>query len=143
MKQRRRINMTRRELLKIIFPEVEIDCGCSFISCEGIESCKTCKYFHYWDEPAVLSKTAVKSILNSIYGYNACLETNTYFVFGGRGNGKTYAQHLELIQQGWTQLPSIHNNIDWSTLNEIMSDAIVNGFEVKILNGTIYYREKQ
>ena len=137
--------MTRKELIKILFPEVKTD----ILPCANVDTakcfttpCSECNYKNFWNEPAVLSKEAVKSILNSTYGYNACLETNTYFVFGGRNNGKTYAQHLELIQQGWTQLPSIHNNIDWSTLNEIMSDAIVNGFEVKILNGTIYYREK-
>lgn len=137
--------MTKKELLETLFPEVNLDVNeCVMFKCNP-EGCNKCKYknYNYWDEPAVLSKTAVKSILNSIYGYNACFETSTYFVHSDRNIGKTYAQYLELIREGWTKFPSLHNNMDWSMLKDIIDDALDNGFEVKILNGTIYYREKQ
>ena len=49
----------------------------------------------------------------------------------------------EFIEEGWEKLPSMLNNIDWSMFKDIIDDALANGFEVKILNGTIYYREKQ
>lgn len=144
--------MTRKELLKSLFPEVDIEGdACEILKCNHY-GCSKCEYKNYWYEPAVLSKSAVKSILNSTYGKNAFydlkvpiyLDTDSMLIqYVGKGCGKTYAQHLELIKDGWEKLPSIHNNIDWSTLNEIMSDALDNGFEVKILNGSIYYREKQ
>jgi len=145
--------MTRRELLKSLFPEVDLaDDACDYIRCQHIGKCNTCKYYHYWDEPASLSKSAVKSILNSTYGNNAFygekelkyLDTDSVLIqYVGRGEGKTYAQHLELINEGWKKLPSIYNNLVWSTLKAIIDDALDNGFEVRILNGTIYYREKQ
>ena len=137
--------MTRKELLKMLFPKFELNfSGCRGIPC-GTEDCDECEYHNYWEKPAIIDKTVAKVILNCLYSKEAIYYNtdSTYMVYTQRCNGKTYAQHLELIQQGWTQLPSIHNNIDWTTLNEIMCDAIVNGFEVKILNGTIYYREKQ
>lgn len=137
--------MKRKELFNMLFGDSELDVfGCARLSCKS-ERCEECKFHGYWEQPVVISKEVVKNILNSAYGkYYQYYDTDSiYFQYGGRGNGKTYAQHLALIQEGWTKLPAIHNNIDWSILNEIMSDAIVNGFEVKILNGTIYYREKQ
>ena len=48
-----------------------------------------------------------------------------------------------IIFSGWSKFPSLHNNIEWSMLKDIIDDALDNGFEVTILNGTIYYREKQ
>lgn len=138
--------MTRKELLKTLFPELNIDTtSCADIDCSPSD-CNNCKYVNYWEEPAVLSKTAVKSILNSTYGAKELkyLDTDSVLIqYVGRGEGKTYAQHLELINEGWEKLPSIHNNIEWAKLNDIINDALCNGFEVRILNGTIYYREKQ
>lgn len=137
--------MTRRELLKNLFPEVQIgDDTCAYIRCQHIGKCNTCKYYHYWDEPASLSKIAVKSILNSTYGYNVYSDTDSlkvvHDVYHG---GKTNVEECLLAYQGWTKFPSLHNNMDWSMLKDIIDDALDNGFEVKILNGTIYYREKQ
>jgi len=137
--------MTRKELLKTLFPEADFnDLSCDFVNVKCNISCAECRFQNYWNEPVSLSKSAVKSILNSIYGCNAYFDTDsTYFVFADRGAGKTYARHLELINEGWEKLPSIYNNLVWSTLKAIIDDALDNGFEVRILNGTIYYREKQ
>lgn len=146
--------MTRKDLFKTLFPEVDTEPdNCLGIACNNSKGCNECTYKNYWNEPATLSKIAVKSILNSTYGCNALYGTlgpllyndtdSIYFQYGGSGNGKTYVQHLELIREGWTKFPSLHNNMDWSMLKDIIDDALDNGFEVKILNGTIYYREKQ
>ena len=138
--------MTRKDLLKTLFPEVDTN-TCAILKCSP-NGCNACQYKYYWDEPAIVSATAVKSILNSIYG-NATKELKYFdtdsmlMQYAGRGEGKAYAQHLELIQQGWTKFPSLHNNMDWSMLKDIIDDALDNGFEVNILNGTIYYRERQ
>lgn len=136
--------MTRRELLKSLFPELNIDTdSCADIECSP-NNCNECKYLYYWDEPAVISKTTAKNILNSEYGVYPYFDTDsTYMVYSARGTGKTYAQELHLIQDGWTKFPSLHNNIEWSMFKDIIDDALDNGFEVTILNGTIYYREKQ
>ena len=139
--------MTRKELFKILFPEVYTEPStCLGIACNNRKGCDECKYKNYWDEPAVLSTRAMKAIFNCTYGLTApqyCDTDSIYFQYGGRGNGKTYAQHLALIHAGWSKFPSLHNNIEWSMLKDIIDDALDNGFEVKILNGSIYYREKQ
>lgn len=140
----RRFIMKRKELFNMLFADSEMDVfGCECLSCKS-EKCEECKFIGYWEQPVVLSKEVAKSILNCVYGKHVYYDTDSiYFQYGGRGNGKTYAQHLALIHDGWTKFPSLHNNIEWSMLKDIIDDALDNGFEVKILNGTIYYREKQ
>lgn len=137
--------MTRKELFKTLFPEVYTDPDtCLGIACNNSKGCNECKFRNYWNEPVVISKIATKNILNSAYGKSCYLDTDSVkVVYDVYHSGKTHAEEFKLAWQGWTKLPSLHNNIDWSTLNEIMCDAIANGFEVKILNGSIYYREKQ
>lgn len=141
----RRFIMKRKELFNMLFGDSELDVfGCARLSCKS-ERCEECKFHGYWEQPVVISKEVVKYILNSAYGkYYQYYDTDSiYFQYGGRGNGKTYAQHLALTLDGWSKFPSLHNNIEWSMLKDIIDDALDNGFEVKILNGTIYYREKQ
>lgn len=137
--------MTRKELFKMLFPESTIIfSGCTSIACDNEKGCDECKHHNYWEKPAVISKITAKNILNSAYGVYPYYDTDsTYMVYTARNNGKTYAQELWLIQHGWAKFPSLHNNIEWSMLKDIIDDALDNGFEVTILNGTIYYREKQ
>ena len=136
--------MTRKELLTALFPEVSRNInGCSFLKCNA--KCELCDKHDYWNKPAILKKENVKDILNCLYGKEALYyDTDSmYMVYTDRNAGKTYAQELQLIQDGWTKFPSLHNNIEWSMLKDIIDDALDNGFEVTILNVTIYYREKQ
>lgn len=135
--------MTIKELLKMLFPEVSKNISsCAFLKCNAV--CETCNYHNYWNQPAVIDKTVAKNILNSAYGVYSYFDTDsTYMVYSARGTGKTYAQELHLIKEGWSKFPSFLNNIEWSMLKDIIDDALDNGFEVTILNGTIYYREKQ
>lgn len=136
--------MTRKELLKSLFPELSINfTGCTYVVC-GSESCDECKYHDYWNKPAVIPVTVAKRLLNTVYGTTEYFDTDSLkIVTDAYNTGKTHAQKLQLIQDGWTKFPSLHNNIEWSMLKDIIDDALDNGFEVTILNGTIYYREKQ
>lgn len=136
--------MTRKDLLERLFPEIDLhDDSCIVLKCTP-NGCNECKYNNYWDEPAVISKFQIKSILNCVYGAQVYFDTDSLkIVHDANNNAKTHAQHLLLIQQGWTKFPSLHNNIEWSMLKGIIDDALDNGFEVKILNGTIYYKEKE
>ena len=146
--------MTRKDLFKTLFPEVDTEPdNCLGIACNNPRGCNECTYKNYWNEPATLSKIAVKSILNSTYGCNALYGTLGPLLYNDTDSlkvvhdvyhaGKTNVEECLLAYQGWTKFPSLHNNIDWAMLKDIIDDALDNGFEVKILNGTIYYREKQ
>lgn len=144
--------MKRKELFNILFGDSKLIMhGCKYLPCTD-SRCEECGSYQYWEQEAVIPSRIAKSILNSIYGNEAInlrkelkyFDTDSVLIqYASRGEGKTYAQHLELIEEGWEKLPSMLNNIDWSMLKDIIDDALDNGFEVKILNGTIYYREKQ
>lgn len=138
--------MTRKYLFKKLFPEANLSfMDCLGDECNEVNGCDKCTIKDYWNHPATLTKTNVKDILNCLYGKETMYyDTDIiYPVYSARGTGKTYAQELHLIQDGWTKFPSLQNNIKWSMLKDIIDDALDNGFEVTILNGTIYYREKQ
>ena len=137
--------MKRKELLRKLFPDYSVVLeGCSYLSCPDEQNCEECELNEYWEQPAIISKTVAKEIINSAYDVYPYYDTDSvYMVYTARNAGKTYVQELHLIQEGWAKFPSLHNNIEWSMLKDIIDDALDNGFEVTILNGTIYYREKQ
>lgn len=138
-----RFIMKRKELFNILFGDSKLIMhGCKYLPCTD-SRCEECGSYQYWEQEAVIPSRIAKCILNSQYGKAYYLDTDSlkvvHDVYHG---GKTNAEEFKLAWQGWTKFPSLHNNMDWSMLKDIIDDALANGFEVKILNGTIYYREK-
>lgn len=145
--------MKRKELFNILFGDSKLIMhGCKYLPCTD-SRCEECGSYQYWEQEAVIPSRIAKSILNSTYGCNTPYGTLGPLLYNDTDSlkvvhdvyhgGKTNAEEFKLAWQGWTKFPSLHNNMDWSMLKDIIDDALVNGFEVKILNGTIYYREKQ
>lgn len=129
--------MTRKELFNILFGDSKLIMhGCKYLPCTDTR-CEECGSYQYCEQQAVIPSRIAKSIINSAYGKACYLDTDSLKVVHDN------TEEFRLAWQGWTKFSSLHNNMDWSMLKDIIDDALDNGFEVKILNGTIYYREKQ
>lgn len=140
-----RFIMKRKELFNILFCDSKLVMhGCKYLPCTDDLMCEECDSYQYWEQEAVIPNRIAKSILNSHYGRAYYLDTDSLkVVHDVYHSGKTIAEDFKFLWQGWTKFPSLHNNMEWSMFKDIIDDALDNGFEVKILNGTIYYREKQ
>ena len=57
-------------------------------------------------------------------------------------NSTNTARQRSLELEGWQQLPSIFNTVPFDDLMEILKDSLDMGFDVKIVDSVIYYREK-
>lgn len=145
--------MKRKELFNILFGDSKLIMhGCKYLPCTD-SRCEECGSYQYWEQEAVIPSRIAKSILNSTYDCNTEYGTLGALLYNDTDSlkvvhdvyhsGKTNANEFKLAWQGWTKFPSLYNNMDWLMLKDIIDDALDNGFEVKILNGTIYYREKQ
>lgn len=130
--------MTRVEFVSKLF-DAPID-FCS--ACKGIEAdcdekgCSNCKYDNFWfneiDVPALCKK-----VINILYGVSS-----EYILTGVRSNGKKILTETALFFGGWERLPKMFNNVSFTQLVDILNDAQDNGFEVRVINGVIYYRER-
>ena len=106
--------------------------------------CNNCRAYHIWDKEVDLGKVYAnlstsdagkalyKGLLNSMYG-----SVNT-----GRRNGRTHAMERSIELSGWQRFPRILDTLDFDTIRDIVDDALDNGFEFKLYNSTLYYREK-
>ena len=115
--------------------------------------CETeCPHYYFWSKEVDIARVGAnlvtmpelsKAFLNSIWGSNKYQTTDTV----GRNCNKEYytnykRQHeLELV--GWHQLPSIFNAVPFDNILEILEDSLDMGFDVKIVDGVIYYKEKE
>ena len=114
--------------------------------------CETeCPHNYFWSKDVDIARVGAnliampelsKAFLNSIWGSNK----HQTIVTGGRNCGKTSYTHLarqrSLELEGWQQLPSIFNTVPIDDILEILDDALDMGFDVKVVDGVIYYREK-
>ena len=115
----------------------EKELGCFGFDCEG-HGCDECSHKGFWNKEVSLAelyanlstsdagKMLYKGFLNSIYGASITNDTNK----------------LYLLSTGWKTFPRHFNFIPSSALVEILSDGADNGFEFKLSNSTLYYREK-
>lgn len=138
--------MTRKEFVEKLFGEtlftennydtsIANDKGCQGFECNPITSCLDCSHLHFWNTEVDLSLMS-KNVLNMLYG------TEQTFYIGGRGNGRTCVIEHAIELQGWQRFPRILDLHDFETIHEIVDDALDNGFEFRLYNSTLYYREK-
>ena len=113
--------------------------------------CETeCPHYYFWSKNVDWARVGAnlvtmpelsKAFLSSIWGSNK-YQT---IIAGGRNNDKTHltklARQHALELEGWQQLPSIFNTVPFDDLMEILEDALDMGFDVKIVDSVIYYRE--
>lgn len=121
----------------------EKELGCFGFDCEG-KGCDQCSHKGFWNEEVSLAelyanlsvsdagKAICKGLLNSMYG-----SVNT-----GRCNGRTHAIERSIELSGWNRFPRILDTLDFDSIRDIVNDALDNGFEFKVYNSTLYYREK-
>ena len=145
--------MSLLELFSRVFPLAKLDHTASHLyPCCYDEN----NNYDFWTKD--LSDDTIKDIakrfVEVIYGvpnYHVFLhetDSNKYqtIVTGGRNCDKTYCTNLarqrSLELEGWQQLPSIFNTVPIADILEILDDALDNGFDVKVVDGIIYYREK-
>lgn len=115
--------------------------------------CETeCPHYYFWSKEVDIARIGAnlvsmpelsKAFLNSMYGMK---QTQNIYV-GSRNNGKSYctnklARQRELELEGWHQLPSIFNTVPFDDILEILDDALDMGFDIKVVDGVIYYKEK-
>lgn len=145
--------MTRKEFVERLFGEklftvnnyallAGAEKGCQGFECVDNANlgCSGCKYYGFWNKEVSLAelyanlstsdagKMLYKGFLNSIYGSHASNTNDT--------------NQLYLFSAGWKAFPRHFNFIPSSALVEILSDGADNGFEFKLSNSTLYYREK-
>lgn len=156
-------NMTNAELIEKLF-DIKLSSSITSIQnkCYGLRcpdniteedlDCSTdCPSYFFWSNKVDWARVGAniitmpelsKAFLNSIWGSNK-YQT---IVTGGRNGGKTYytnyVRQRSLELEGWQQLPSIFNTVPIADILEILDDALDMGFDVKIVDGVIYYREK-
>ena len=138
--------MTRKEFVEILFgtniftqyPDRICTKGCQGFECPRDIGCDTCKHADFWNKEVSLAelyanlstsdagKMLYKGFFNSFYGTSNTNDTNK----------------LYLLSTGWHAFPRHFNFISSSALVEILSDGADNGFEFKVSNSTLYYREK-
>ncbi len=119
-------NMTRKEFVEKLFGE---DFHCIN------DWCDSCEYNGFWNKE-INSSDTLKTVLNILYG------TQQTFVIGARDAGKTYAIERSLELHGWMKFPRLLDNQEFEHIRDIVADARDNGFEFKVYNSTLYYREK-
>lgn len=144
--------MTYRELvadiLGVELAKHELE-GCAGFRCQGEHSelqcsCSSCKVHHIWDKEVDLGKVYA-NISTSDVGKMLCrglLNSMHGMAYTGRHNGRTCAIEHAIELQGWQRFPRILDLHDFDTIHEIVDDALDNGFEFKLYNSTLYYREK-
>ena len=128
---------------------------CSGLRCPDFVNldtvCETqCPHYNFWKKELDIARVGAnlvtmpelsKAFLNSIWGSNK-YQT---IVAGGRNCDKTYytnlARQRNLELEGWQQLPSIFNTVPIGSILEILDDALDMGFDIKVLDGIIYYKE--
>lgn len=141
-------NMTRKEFVEKLFNQrifteqnyalaVGAERGCQGFECADNDSlaCNNCEYYGFWNKEINMTDV-LKSTLNMLYG------TECQVVIGGRGVGKTHAIERSLELSGWQRFPRILDTLDFESIRDIVDDALDNGFEFKVFNSTLYYREK-
>lgn len=121
---------------------IDIDTPCE-------DACPHCFFWHKEVDNARVGAILTsmpelsKAFLNSIWGSNK-YQT---IIAGGRNNGKTHltklARQHTLELEGWHELPSIFNTVPFDDILEILEDSLDMGFDVKIVDGVIYYKEKE